>query len=453
MMYGIENAAGYDGFGLARYSRLAGDMKVWGDLTDAERALGSDSREIDVLNVRYLLARSSSSSSVANVPATEAAEFPSATQVYGGQRFAEENLNVPGVIAGEQLSFSVPPVEADHIALLTNLAWSETVPDRQVVAHIRLHAQDGQTFNFELRAGDHTSEWAYDRPDIRSRIKHRRAPVATSYEVVDAQAKYEAHTYVSSFALPEKAVINGGEIAPARVAGTPQLTLSVSRLTLADGDRAFPLRSEWLKKEVAASAEQAPLGQVASSSPRWQRLEEVGKVAVFENTRALPRAWLATSELVATGDEELSIIRSGKTSNGEPWNPLEQALVESSTGIDFGPGNQRSGRAEVVRHEPNQIEVKTESDAPSLLVLSENHYPGWRAKVDGRSVDVIRVNYNQRGVALPAGNHLVTFVYQPKSVLIGLVVSLLTLAALIVWAKVAPSRSPTVREGSEPSPS
>ena len=34
MMHGIENAAGYDGFGLARYSRLAGDMKVWGELTD-----------------------------------------------------------------------------------------------------------------------------------------------------------------------------------------------------------------------------------------------------------------------------------------------------------------------------------------------------------------------------------------------------------------------------------
>ena len=58
MMYGVENAAGYDGFGLARYSRLAGDMKVWGDLTDAERTLRGESREIDLLNVRYLLARS-----------------------------------------------------------------------------------------------------------------------------------------------------------------------------------------------------------------------------------------------------------------------------------------------------------------------------------------------------------------------------------------------------------
>jgi uncharacterized membrane protein YfhO len=47
---------------------------------------------------------------------------------------------------------------------------------------------------------------------------------------------------------------------------------------------------------------------------------------------------------------------------------------------------------------------------------------------------VIRVDYNLRGVAVPAGNHLVKFVYQPKSVILGLMISLLTLAALLVWA-------------------
>jgi len=39
IMYGIENAAGYDGFGLTRYSKLAGDMKLWGELTDPERSM------------------------------------------------------------------------------------------------------------------------------------------------------------------------------------------------------------------------------------------------------------------------------------------------------------------------------------------------------------------------------------------------------------------------------
>ena len=440
MMYGVENAAGYDGFGLARYSRLAGDMKVWGEFTDAERTLRSESREIDLLNVRYLLTRSSSATSSPDASSSTTAEFPAATQVYGGQHFGEENLNVPSIVAGERLSFNVPPVEADHIALLTNLAWSEAVPDSAVVAYIRLHDKNRQTFNFELRAGDHTSEWAYDRPDMRSRIKHRRAPVATSYEVEDAQAKYEAHTYVSTFALLRKTFVSGGEITVARLTAAPQLTLSVNRFTLADGERAFPLRRDWVKKESAnADQTQAPLNRESPKGPRWRRLGEVGKVAVFENTRMLPRAWLATGELVVTEEQVLAIIRSGRTPDGAPWNPLEQALVEHSTGINFGKGNEppsQDRHAEVTRHEPNRVEVQTKSAAPALLILSANHYPGWRANVDGHAVEVMRVNYNLRGVSVPAGNHLVTFVYRPKSVLIGLVISLLTLAALLLWSKI-----------------
>jgi hypothetical protein len=432
MMHGVENAAGYDGFGLARYSRLASDMKPWGELTDPERTLRSESREIDLLNVRYLLTRSRLADAT-NGPVPEAAAFPAAPQTYGGQAFGAENLAVPGIVAGERLTFTVSPVEVDHVALLTSLAWSEAVPDREVIAHIELHEKDGETFSFELRAGDHTSEWAYDRPDIRPRMKQARAPIATSYEVGDAQAKYEAHTYVSSFALPRKTVIDGGEIAVVPVAGAPRLILSLSRLTLAQGERAFPLRSEWVKKESGAKTER----ELPSRGARWKRLAELEKVAIFENTRMLPRAWLASAELVATEKEELTIIRSGKTPSGVPWNPLELALVERGTGMNLGKEGEPAGqtrRAEVARREPNRLEVKTESAASSILVLSENHYPGWRAFVDGQPIKIMRVNYNQRGVALPSGNHLVALVYQPRSALAGLVISLLALVALSFWA-------------------
>jgi hypothetical protein len=150
----------------------------------------------------------------------------------------------------------------------------------------------------------------------------------------------------------------------------------------------------------------------------------------------LPRAWLAAGELVGSDEEQLNIIRSGRTPAGLPWDPLEQALVEMRTGLDYpkGGGPPKDRAAEVTLSRASRIDVKTESTVPSLLVLSENHYPGWRASVDGQRAEIIRVNYNQRGVALPAGKHLVTFVYRPISLLAGLAVSLLTLAALSWWA-------------------
>ena len=88
------------------------------------------------------------------------------------------------------------------------------------------------------------------------------------------------------------------------------------------------------------------------------------------------------------------------------------------------------GQAQIVGYEPNRIEIRTAADGPAVLVLGENHYPGWRTYVDGRAVDTIRVDYNLRGAAVPAGEHLVEFSFQPKSLMIGAVISLLAIVVL-----------------------
>ncbi|MGB8507377.1 MAG: hypothetical protein WCD76_03150, partial [Pyrinomonadaceae bacterium] len=232
MMHGVENAAGYDGFGLSRYSRLAGDMKVWGDLAEPERSLRGEGRELDLLNVRYLLSRQRMAAGASASSTQQASPVMTATRNFGGHLFAEENLGVPAIKKGERLTFDAPRVEADRFALLTNLSWSVDVPDGAVVGHVRLRAEGGRTFDFELRAGTHTSEWAYDRADIQQRIHHKRAPVATSYTVEEAAGNYESHTYVASFALPERALIAGGEIEVAATSQWPELELSVQRVSL-----------------------------------------------------------------------------------------------------------------------------------------------------------------------------------------------------------------------------
>jgi hypothetical protein len=165
----------------------------------------------------------------------------------------------------------------------------------------------------------------------------------------------------------------------------------------------------------------------------------LGDVAVFENARALPRAWLASAARVLPEEEMLGVIRTGRLPEGAEWEPRRTALVEAPLDFPRAPAEDPSAGAEVTRREPNRVEVKTASSAPSILVLSENHYPGWRAYVDGRAAEDLRVDYNLRGVVLAAGEHRVEFVYRPKSVLIGLLVTLVTLAALLLWsARVVP---------------
>jgi uncharacterized membrane protein YfhO len=63
-------------------------------------------------------------------------------------------------------------------------------------------------------------------------------------------------------------------------------------------------------------------------------------------------------------------------------------------------------------------------------VLGDNWYPGWKAKVDGRSVDVDRVDYVLRGTSVGRGHHRIEYSYEPVSWRIGWIISLLSLLGL-----------------------
>ncbi|HEX8293111.1 MAG TPA: YfhO family protein [Pyrinomonadaceae bacterium] len=480
MMHGVANAAGYDGFGLARYSRLAGEMKVWGELTDPDSSLRGAGREVDLLNVRYLVSMrpkgaagpakddgragdAARTNTAPTAPPTPAQNFPEATQRYGDQLFAGNDMGLPNVGAGKSLRFAVAPVESDRFALVTNLSWSEGVPDGTAVGRVRLKTQGGRTFEFALRAGADTSEWAHDRADIRARARHKRAAVASSYAVADAAGKYDGHTYVTSFALPERAAVTGGEIVAEVTPKWPDLLLSVFRVSLVDAaaGKTYPLRREWFTVEraeralaaAASGAQTVSTGRQAGSSEgaagggegddgaavgasgaaRWRLVGRTAREEVYENARALPRAWLASEARALDEEAALKVIRTGLLPDGSKWEPERTALVEPGSGAELVTPAARGGAAEVTRYGPNRVDVRTKADGAALLVLGENHYPGWHAYLDGRPAGVLRVDYNLRGVHVPAGEHEVRFVYRPKSVMAGAAVSLLAALGLLLW--------------------
>ncbi|MDX6384180.1 MAG: hypothetical protein QOK48_1753 [Blastocatellia bacterium] len=441
MMYGIQNAAGYDGFGLDRYSELAGQMKLWGELTDPNASLRGNSREIDILNTRYLLSirkqseQNQTDSSSGELAPPTAPAFPPATEKYGDLMFAPDDLALPNLGPNKRLRFTLPPVEVDRIALLSNLSWAEDVPDKTIVGRVRLRAKDGRTFEFSLRAGVDTSDWAYDRPDIRARIKHQRAAVATSYDLSDAEYKYKGHTYVTSFALPEKTAIESGEIELEPKSTWPNLGLTVFRLSLADTSlaKSYPLSRDLVRVESASPVTEPAR---AAKDDRWKLLAQARYVDIYENARALPRAWLASDARVLDDGAMLQVIRTGLLPDGSKWDPLRTALLESepATALNGAP----DGRAEISRYEPNRVSLQTHSSGNSILVLSENDYPGWKVYVDGQPADVLRVNYAQRGVLIPAGEHQVSFLYRPWSVMGGFMISLLTAMWLILVSRRRP---------------
>jgi hypothetical protein len=86
--------------------------------------------------------------------------------------------------------------------------------------------------------------------------------------------------------------------------------------------------------------------------------------------------------------------------------------------------------ARVLTNTPERFVV--EAEGPGMLILSQVNYPGWRATVDGRAATIETVDSALMGVSLEAGRHVVEFAFDPWTVKVGVMVSALGWASLVV---------------------
>ena len=65
---------------------------------------------------------------------------------------------------------------------------------------------------------------------------------------------------------------------------------------------------------------------------------------------------------------------------------------------------------------PNHLVYEANSDKGGVLVFSEIYYPEWTATVDGKNVDLGRVNYLLRAINIKPGKHEVVLDFHPASI-------------------------------------
>ena len=151
------------------------------------------------------------------------------------------------------------------------------------------------------------------------------------------------------------------------------------------------------------------------------RLIFSGDVKIYENGDAQPRAFLVHDwQWAADGAAAVAAMRA------ESFDPRKSAVVvgagDAVVGGDGGPG-----AATITQYTAESVLIQARSDRDSLLILTDAHYPGWEATVDGTPAVIEQVDGMFRGLFLPAGEHEVAFHYRPRSVRLGLALSLLGL--------------------------
>jgi len=175
---------------------------------------------------------------------------------------------------------------------------------------------------------------------------------------------------------------------------------------------------------------------------------EDGGVAIFENTQAVPRIFLAsnyegppdiyskdegrrTKDEIAKIEAERRKLIPNKLSEPD-FDYRNTIILEKPSPISpqFGPGSVK-----ILKDEPGEILVKTSSTVPKLLYVSDNYYPGWKATVDGNETEILRANYTFRAVPLTPGEHVVRMEYDPWSFKAGLIISVVSLGAILVMVR------------------
>jgi len=135
---------------------------------------------------------------------------------------------------------------------------------------------------------------------------------------------------------------------------------------------------------------------------RFTKIYQDNKFALYKNNTALPRA-MVFYKFEIQKNKELEIARFYKSN----FNFRDTLLLEENPNMQKSSG---TGSATITYYSPDVIKIDVNSTAPGLLFLSDNFYPGWEARVNGKTSKIYRADYTFRAVSIPKGKSEVEFV-------------------------------------------
>src|SRR5581483_10178949 len=150
---GLQSVNGYDVLQSRRLAEITGEMTSEGIVQESS-AFDPNHQGFNLLNVRYLLGEK-------RVPLDEWHGEP-----VEGILFSRAPLSLK-LRPGAHVEMALDGADATELAVISSMANSAEIPDGTPVVSARLYTRDGRVIERELQAGRDTSEWAWDRADVK----------------------------------------------------------------------------------------------------------------------------------------------------------------------------------------------------------------------------------------------------------------------------------------------
>jgi hypothetical protein len=298
------------------------------------------------------------------------------------------------------------PVRADRIDIVSALSVSVDVPQEACVALLDITDVRGATVVRRILAGRDTSEEAYDRPDVRAHIMHRRATVFSS--------NAGGNRYVASFETGLQQPIDHISVNWVYPSVSAMRVLKIALVDSRSGN-AYPMNA---------------LSVFYGDRSRFRLKPNAAGFALFENVRAFPRAWTVRDLLTpTTNDEEYSAIHSGLLADGHAFDAKTTAFIENANLA----GHFAGGTVDAMSISDGNIRFTASCVQACFVITSDAWYPGWNATIDNAPAALVRTDGALRGLRVPAGRHSIEERFVPLDLLIGALVTGVTLVGIVCW--------------------
>ena len=164
----------------------------------------------------------------------------------------------------------------------------------------------------------------------------------------------------------------------------------------------------------------------------WLRRGGVTHLLSFE-----PQPLTESMQLIWQGDDPFLNRAWGRAGQPLYLYEFKQSLGRAQLrALDGKSLETTAGKLTGFNLQANGIQCLVDLNEASILVLADLDYPGWSVTVDDHAAESLRIDNLFRGVRLEPGSHRVAWSYQPRSVLIGAVISVITLLMLAAAAHI-----------------
>lgn len=135
-----------------------------------------------------------------------------------------------------------------------------------------------------------------------------------------------------------------------------------------------------------------------------------GKTVPLINPYAFGNAWFVRDvKYVDNANQEIESIKGADL---QKCAIVDKKFADVIKPVSADP----MSTVKLISYEPNKLEYNVDSKTGGAVVFSEIYYPGWQAFIDGKEVEHGRADYILRAMNVPAGNHTITFTFDPKSI-------------------------------------